>query len=74
MPSATVTFTAAQATRITNSLGATLGLTDGSGNPRAATAAEYNDWLRDTTKRMVQGAELQQAHASIAAPADLILT
>lgn len=74
MPSTTVTYTAAQGNRIINALGLAQGLVDGSGNPRPATAAEYNDWLRDITKRMVQGTELQQAHAAIAAPADLVLT
>lgn len=74
MPSVTVTCTAAQATRISNALGIVLSLTDASNNPRAATLAEYNDWLRDVTKRMVQGTESQQAHAAIAAPADVPLT
>jgi hypothetical protein len=74
MPSVTLTTTAPIATRVLAALGKTLGLIDGQGQGRSATQQEYSDWLRDVTKRMVQGQELQDAHAAIASPADVPIT
>lgn len=74
MPQATVSFTAAQGARILVNLGKTLSLVDANNVPRDATAAEYNDWLRDVTVRMVQGQELKDAQQALAAPQNLSLT
>lgn len=74
MPATTVTSTPAQATRIASCLGEALGLIDAQGAIRTATLAEYNDWLRDMTKRMVQAIELRRAEAALAPPTPLDLT
>lgn len=74
MPTANVTMTLPQANRVGAALGLELGLIDGGGAPRSATIPEYEAWLRDITRRLVQGSELRQAHAAVAAPAALDLT
>lgn len=74
MPSVTLTTDAPTATRVLNALGKALNLVDGNGAPRAATQAEYTQWLKDCTKRMVQGQELRDAAAAIVPPADVTIT
>lgn len=74
MATAVLTFTAPVATRIAAALGKSLGLVDGAGTPRASTMPEYEDWLRDVTRRMVQGQESADAHAALAPPAVVVIT
>jgi hypothetical protein len=75
MPFTTVTYTLAQGQRIANALGEVLNLTAADGiTPRAATQAEYADWLRDVTRRMVVGQEIKDAQAAVAQPASLDIT
>lgn len=74
MPQAVLTVGPAVATRVATALGKVLGLVDENNQPRAATMNEYEEWLRDVTRRMVKGQELRDAQAAIADPADVIIT
>lgn len=74
MPSTTVTYTIAQGQRIASALGEVLLLQNPDGTPRSATGAEYGDWLRDVTRRMVIGQELRDSLAAVAQPASLDIT
>lgn len=74
MAQAILTFAPAIALRIATALGKTLGLTDDNGQPRAANMGEYEDWLRDVTRRMVKGQEMRDAEAALAEPPDVTIT
>jgi len=76
MPTATLNFLAVPAQRIGSALGEELGLVDAQGAPRSATVPEYENWLRDVTRRMVQGVEQRRAHKALdaQAPAQLDIT
>lgn len=68
MPSITITFTAAEGTRIGAAYGAKLGL------KQAATLAQVRDALVRGIKSTVRGHEAEQAARVAAVPADIELT
>lgn len=71
---ATLTATLPVANRVGIALGKFLGLKDGQGVVRQATIPEYEDWLRDATRRMVMEVERIEAANVIPPPADVIIT
>jgi hypothetical protein len=65
MASVTLTFSAAQATRIQDAFTRRLNPVDGSGDPRAANLADFKEWLVEATRKVVIQEERQAANEAL---------
>jgi hypothetical protein len=67
MPTLTITFPASAATRIQDALEETFTLEDVDGEPRAATMADFQDFVVNKSKQLVRASEHRVAKAAAAA-------
>lgn len=69
MATLTINTTAPQDARLVVAFGNKLGLKDGSGNPRNATAGEIKQWIIDEVSAVVRNYEYEQAKVALTTPA-----
>ncbi len=74
MATLTITTTGAQDTRIVKAFGTYLGLKDGNGAPRNATAAEMKTEVINFIRLTVEAEERKEAQAAAIAAANAALT